>query len=110
MYRVYQAKEARKPIELSVRIGEKSVLMELDTGASKELSNYPIQKTKVTLYSYSKTEVPLLGSLQGPVLYGHNPKCMLDLLVVKGKKSALFGRDWLTKLKIDWSDFFFFSN
>ena len=65
-----------------------------------------MQETRVTLYSYSKTVVTLLGSIQAPVQYGLNSKCVLELLVVKGKQPALFGRDWLTKMQLNWSDNF----
>ena len=47
--------------------------------------------------------VPVLGSICVPVIYRNNPY-KLDLLVVKGNKPALFGRDWLKHIKIDWEN------
>ena len=31
---------------------------------------------------------------------------ILDLIVVQGKRPALFGRDWLNKIRLNWENVF----
>ena len=70
----------------------------------EHLSDFPLYNTNISLHSYTGTAVPVLGSIHVPVIYKDNPTCKLDLLVVKGNKPALFGRDWLKHIKIDWEN------
>ena len=90
--------------------------MELDTGASRStvsqyvyntlLTDFPLQNTDVTLRSYSGEKVPILGKISVPVKYFSNDEKVLDLVVVQGKRPALFGRDCLSKIRLDWESIF----
>ena len=47
-----------------------------------------------------------MGKISVPVKYSSNDKKVLDLVVVQGKRPALFGRDWLSKIRLDWESIF----
>ena len=47
----------------------------------------------------------LLGELTVTVEYG-TQKCELPLVIVRGNKPALFERNWLEKIKLDWGEIF----
>ena len=96
-----------KPYVVSVQLGNATVNMEVDTGASCStvsqyvcntlLTDFPLQNTDVTLRSYSGEKVSILVKISVPVKYSSNDEKVLDLVVVQGKRPALFGRDWLSK-------------
>ena len=89
--------------------------MEVDTGASRstvsknvydaELSDYPIQPVGVILRSHSGEKIPVVGKLTVPVKNEHQEH-ILDLIVVEGNLPALFGRDWLSRIRVDWRNVF----
>ena len=70
------------------------------------LTDFPLENTDVTLSSYSGERVPILGKISVPVKYSSNDEKVLDLVVVQGKRPALFGRDWLSKIRLDWESIF----
>ena len=89
--------------------------MEVDTGASrstvseqvykKYLSGYPVENANVVLKSYCNEIVPVVGMTKVPVHYNEQ-SFMLDLIIVKGDRPALLGRDWLKFVKLDWMSIF----
>lgn len=99
-----------KPYVVSVQLGNATVNMEVDTGESRStvsqyvcntLTDFPLQSTDVTLRIYSVEKVPILETIYVPVKYSSNDKKVLDLVVVQGKRPALFGRDWLGKVRLN---------
>ena len=66
------------------------------------LTDFPLQNTDVTLRSYSGEKIPILGKISVPVKYSSNVEKVLGLVVVQGKRPALFGRNWLSKISLDW--------
>ena len=94
-----------------VKINGISFKMELDTGASvtvipeemweKELGSVPLVESSVTLKSYSGHAIPVVGETTVHVQY-QTQQVNLPIVVTKGKGLALMGRDWLSKLKLDW--------
>ena len=101
-----------KPYYVFLRVNDKRLKMEVDTGAavsviSESLYKRRFRKKKLmpsncVLRTYSKQSLRLLGSISVTA------KCngitrVLTLLVVKGNGPALLGRDWIKKLKLDWS-------
>ena len=70
------------------------------------VTDFPLQNTDVTLRSYSGEKVPILGKISVPVKYSSNDEKVLDLVVVQGNRPALFGRDWLIKIRLDWESIF----
>ena len=111
LYGVYTKSEVEK-YQTVVHIDNEQIVMEIDTGAavsiipeslySAKLVHFPLVKSKVVLKTYSDECLQVLGEVQLPVYYqGQNAK--LTAFVVKGNNPALLGRDWLSKLKLDWS-------
>lgn len=47
----------------------------------------------------------MLGKIQVPVKYEGN-EWTLPLLIVKGEKTALLGRNWLKEIKLNWTEIF----
>ena len=70
-----------------------------------ELSDYPIQPVAVILRNYSGEEIPVVGKITVPVKY-ENQEHILDLIVVEGNLPALFGRDWFSRIRVDWKNVF----
>lgn len=102
-----------KPMELNINVQRKTIVMELDTGAAVSLiseetyhklfSDIPLQESTVKLKSYSGEDIPVLGQTQVLVKYNqqeHN----LPLLVAKGNGHSLFGRNWLSCVKLNWEE------
>ena len=116
LYRTGTDSKTVKPYVVSVQLGNATVNMEVDTGASRStvsqyvyntlLTDFPLQNTDATLRSYSGEKVPILGKISVPVKCSSNDKKVLDLVVVQGKRPALFGRDWLSKIRLDWESIF----
>lgn len=104
--------EIVKPYYVYVRVNEKRLKMEIDTGAavsviSENLYKRRFKKEKLmpsncVLRTYSKQSLRLMGRISVKVKCNGN-KRMLPLLVVKGNGPALLGRDWIEQLKLDWS-------
>lgn len=101
-----------KPYFVYVRVNEKRLKMEIDTGAavsviSENLYKRRFKKEKLmpsncVLRTYSKQSLRLMGSIFVKVKCNGNAR-ILPLLVVKGNGPALLGRDWIEQLKLDWS-------
>ena len=66
----------------------------------KHLSQLPLKEAR-ELRSYSGDKLDLLGELTVTVEY-HAHKYELPLVIVKGDKPALLGRNWLEIIKLDW--------
>ncbi len=57
------------------------------------------------LITYSGERIPLLGSIDVPVQY-EKQNVTLPLVIVKGERPALLGRNWLEKFQLDWPNIF----
>ena len=68
--------------------------------------NYPLKQCELQLRSYTGEQVPILGVVNIPVRYGSGPVHMMNLVVVKGDRPSLLGRDWLSQIKLDWQSIF----
>ncbi|XP_022779630.1 uncharacterized protein K02A2.6-like [Stylophora pistillata] len=89
--------------------------MKVDTGASRstvykhvydaELSDYPFQPVGVILRNYSGEKILVVGKITVPVKF-ENQEHILDLIVVEGNLPALFGRGWLSRIRVDWKNVF----
>ena len=92
-----------------------NVTFEIDTGSTRTLVNESVyqqylsksklQNVNVNLKCYNGEEIPLLGQTNVTVSCKGNV-FNLPLLVVKGNKSSLLGRDWLNVIKVDWQNVF----
>ena len=99
------------PIQIELKINDKPLQMEVDTGAAVFIIS---EQTKSTLYprvsliypsvvlcTYTGKAMSVLGEMKVKVEYkdqSHN----LTLMVVKGDGLNLFGRDWLQYFQLDW--------
>ena len=85
--------------------------MELDTGAAvtfvseltfqRKWSNVTLQTSTARLHTYSGEPLPVVGQAEVQVQYGEQ-ELKLPLIVVGGKGPSLFGRDWLSRIQLDW--------
>ncbi|XP_057673038.1 uncharacterized protein LOC130904346 [Corythoichthys intestinalis] len=101
-----------KPYYVYLRVNDKRLKMEVDTGAavsviSESLYKRRFRKQKLMpsnciLRTYSKQSLSLKGSISVTVKC-NKITCVLPLLVVEGNGPALLGRDWIKMLKLDWS-------
>lgn len=104
----------KEPFWVQVKIKGKTLLMELDCGASRStvseymynklLGEFPLYDCKIKLLSYVGDNVPIIGCVQVPVTYKNNRECWLELVVVKGRRQSLFGRDWMRAIKLDYEE------
>ena len=87
--------------------------MEVDTGAAvtliseetqkKLFSKANLSKSTVKLQTYTAEPLHVLGTQEVQVRYG-NYVGKHNLYVIKGNGPSLFGRDWLSKIIIDWQN------
>ena len=103
------------PYKINVNVNSKDITMELDTGASVSLmsedtyqeykSKFKLEYTNVKLRTYLGDLIPVLGRATVHVQYGKE-NMELPLIVVKRKGPNLLGRDWLSKLQLNWKEIF----
>ena len=89
--------------------------IEIDTGAccstvskcvyDSVLSDYSLQSAGVILHNYLGENIPIVGRISVPVKYD-NQEEILDLIVLEGSLPALFGQDWLSRIKLNWKNMF----
>ena len=99
------------PITVDVTVNTIPVTMELDTGAAVSIMSeqqqreiFPaakLQPSQVVLRTYTAESVAVVGVLPVRVAYG-GQEYELSLVIVRGNGPALFGRDWLLKIRLDW--------
>ena len=105
------SKRKADEIMVPVKINSIPCKMELDTGASvtvipeemweKEIVSVLVVECRVTLKSYFGHAIPVVGENTVHVQY-QTQQVNLPIVVTKGEGLALMGRDWLSKLKLDW--------
>lgn len=105
--------EARRPIKVDVKIGDKPLTMEIDTGAAvsivskqeyeSKFSSYELRKSDVVLKTYTSESLEVAGEITVHVKY-KDQEANLDLVVVQGEGPALLGRNWLNHLVLNWHD------
>ncbi|XP_058880316.1 uncharacterized protein K02A2.6-like [Acipenser ruthenus] len=115
VFTVYTASDGKKGIMVKMYLDNKNVDMQLDTGAAvsivsetlyrKTLSHLPLGKTNMRLITYSGGKIPLLGQVRVPVKY-EDQSATLPLVIVKGDRPALLGRNWLRKICLNWASIF----
>ena len=64
-----------------------------------------LQEAQLHLQTYTKEEIPILGTLPVTVQYEESIRT-LPVVVVPGHGPNLFGRDWLAQLKLNWETIF----
>ena len=103
------------PIMTMVTANGVELKMEVDTGTSVSIiSEYtynklwthnmpPLQETTLKLRTYTGETLQIHGAITVDVTYNAQTD-ILPLLVVEDTGPSLMGRDWLTKIRLDWGN------
>ena len=107
-----------KPLAVQVEANGRTLDMEVDTGASlsiisedaylatwPENERPPLQPSRVKLRTYSGDILRAKGVITVSVTY-YDQTLELSLQVLNCPGPTLLGRDWLHKLKLNWSELF----
>ena len=104
-----------KPFTVDLKLNGKLLCMELDTGATVSLVSektfhqlFPsttLQPSSTQLHSYSGESITVVGQVEVEVNYG-TQTVKLPLIVVSGDGPSLFGRDWMTKIQLNWKEIY----
>ena len=99
-------------ISVPLQVENEQCCMQLDTGCALSLapkafydkfcSHIPLTSTAVKLSTYTGEKIEPLGQVNVTVNYAGNDYS-LPLLVVPQGSGALFGRNWLRHIKLDWN-------
>ena len=99
-------------ISVPLQIENEECCMQLDTGCALSLatvtfyekfcSHIPLTPTAVKLSTYTGEKIQPLGKINVTVTYA-GTEYSLPLLVVPQGSGALFGRNWLRHIKLDWN-------
>lgn len=97
---------------VDVKVNDKALQMELDTGASVSLISQSefnkldlsvtLSKSDMVLSTITGEPIRVYGKCQVTVCHNNNTYPDLTLFVVEASGPALLGRDWLSTVKIDW--------
>ena len=100
-------------IWITPRVNGKLFQMELDTGSAVSViskqdytthfGNKQLKNTNITLKTYSGEKVVPLGVFEVKVEH-EGQTAMLKLYAVEKGGPALFGRDWLQKIQLNWKN------
>ena len=106
---------------VTVNVNNLDIEFELDTGASvscideftfRKICNVDVEKlfpVNISLLDYNKKPLKILGACNVRVNYFSQGK-ELPIVVVKGNRASLLGRNWLKVLKMDWKTIFNLNN
>ena len=109
--KLYQKKD--NTIWVTLSINGTPLRMELDTGSAvsiiskgdylQKFSNLELHSTQVKLKTYTGGKITPVGLLRVSIVTTYQGQQFGgELYVIDRGGSALFGRDWLTHLKLDW--------
>ncbi|KAJ8050962.1 hypothetical protein HOLleu_04354 [Holothuria leucospilota] len=103
------------PYTVVMRVKDTYINFTVDTAASvtvisetefhKLFPDLTLEKARINLKSYSGDSIALAAETQVKVTY-EDKIYMLPLVVVKGNKVALLGRNWLKHIKLQWENIF----
>ena len=118
-YTLYNLGEQKaEPYVVEVLLNQKSVKMEVDTGAAmtvigedtfkalkKKHPQLKLNETKVRLHTYTREQVKVTGQVKMTVKY-EEQEAVLPVLVIQGKSPNLIGRNRLQEIKLNWRNIF----
>lgn len=113
LYNIYAVKRKDDEIKVNVMVANKNINMHVDTGASlsviseykKHFYEKELNVLSVKLRDYQNQIIPVFGEIQVMVEHEKQQK-QLPLIVVRGDRPNLMGRNWLSKICLDWSSIF----
>ncbi len=113
-YSLYKtSSKVTQSIAVIVLANQSELRMKVDTGASASVVSEdtywklwqhnppPIQKSSIKLRTYTGEPLKILGAIEIQVNYQGQME-QLPLLVVSGSSPSLLGKDWMTKIRLDW--------
>ena len=99
------------PIKVDVKLDDCVVKIEVNTGAAMTIMSettfkglWPgrdLQPSQVCLQAYTKEPIPVVGCCKVNTEY-NGQSVQLLLLIVGGSGPTLLGRDWLSRIILDW--------
>ncbi|XP_045763671.1 uncharacterized protein K02A2.6-like [Maniola jurtina] len=111
MYKIRAVASGDKPFFINVKIGNKILKCELDTGSkisaisercyNSMFSNYTILKDEIKLCSYSGSRIEPIGFILVDACIEDNHQQNLQLYIIKNGSRPLLGRSWIQKFKIN---------
>lgn len=111
---VHAITQSKPEYTVVLQVNGKPITFVVDTASgvtliSEHLYNTTFPNLKMNtcntrLSAYSGHDISIAGQLENVgIQYNDQHAQDLTLIVVKGNKPALLGRDWLAKIKLDWS-------
>ena len=118
-YDIFKLSQTRvAPVRVNLSLEQVDIPMEVDTGASVTLISQTtldklrehaptlqLHPSEEKLRTYTGEEIPVMGRVTVKVQHRGQEE-QLSLVVVAGEGPSLLGRDWLSKLKLDWKSIF----
>ena len=114
-YTLFTLQSKVQPLMVTVMVNKKNIPMEVDTGAALSLISEEtfnshfnfteLQPTDVQLRTYSGELISALGSLDVEVEY-ESQTASVPLIVVKGTGPNLLGRNWMSIIRLNWSNIY----
>ena len=108
---LYNLSSGQQGIEIPVELNGTSLLMELDTGAGvsviseetykKHFSGTPLMPSN-RLHAYTGHPLKVHEQLIAHLKY-QDQSANVPLLVVEGSGPSIFGRNWLSQIRLDWT-------
>ena len=89
-----------KPLKFEIDTGVSVTLISEET-YNKQYPNTPLQKSSLTLRTYTGQPLQVSGQITVDVSY-HSQQETHILYVVKGAGPSLLGREWLKDIRLDW--------
>lgn len=112
---VFTASSNKRGIKVHVKLEGKGLDMLLDTGADATLvsevfyeeclSHLPLEECFQRLSTFTGERIPTLGQVNVNARY-EQQTAKLPLVIVKGDRPALLGRDWLDTIRLNWGEIF----
>lgn len=115
---VYYVREQseNKQMEVLMKVENKAMQFHIDTGTGislisentykTSLSHLKLDKTNAVLKTYTEEQINVLGKVNVCLTNNGHVYPKLRLYVVSGNSQSLLGRNWLSKIRLDWKSLF----